>query len=303
MKILNRVHLSGLRAVEAVGRLGGLAAAAREMGVTPGAVSQQIQRTEAALGRALFSREGKGLSLTALGEEVCARLTAGMTELSRAVALAEARDPGALTISVAPIFASKWLVWHLARYREVDPGVRVRIDADVGLVDPNTADVDACVRVGPGGWPDVTAERMLDQEVFPVCSPAIAERLNSPADLGTVPIIRDRYSMFSWDVWLAPNGQDKAMLGDGPVYSDGALCLDAAIAGQGVFLGWEPLASHALASGQVIAPFADRYKTGAAYWFVTAKTHRANPHVSRFRDWLKAELRATVDARATSGRS
>lgn len=294
MKNLNRVHLSGLRAVEAVGRLGGLAAAADELGVTPGAVSQQLQRTEEALGRTLFHREAKGLKPTALGAQVCARLTEGMNELSRAVALAEARDETILTVSVAPIFASKWLVWHLTRYREIDPGVRVRIDADVGLVDPNTEDVDACVRVGPGGWPGVRAEWMLDQQVFPVCHPGMAGQLRTPADLAGVPVVRDRYAMFDWDVWLKPNGLDQSILGEGPVYSDGALCLDAAIAGQGVFLAWEPLASHALASGQIVAPFPDRYGTGDAYWFVTAGAARPSPHVARFGDWLKAELASSV---------
>jgi LysR family glycine cleavage system transcriptional activator len=301
MKNLNRVHLSGLRAVEAVGRLGSLAAAADELAVTPGAISQQIQRTEEALGRALFSREGKGLRLTPLGEEIGVRLTAGMTELSRAVALAEDDPQGVLTVSVAPIFASKWLVWQLAGFRKADPEVRVRIDADVGLVDPNIADVDVCVRVGKGNYPGVKAEWMLDQQVFPVCHPALAERLKAPADLAKVPIVRDRYAMFDWDVWLKPNGLDTSALGEGPIFSDGALCLDAAIAGQGVFLAWEPLASHALASGQVVAPFPDRYPTGHSYWFVTGMTRRPNPHVARFRDWLKAELAASVGG--LSGRS
>jgi len=294
MKNLNHVHLSGLRAVEAVGRLGSLAAAADELGVTPGAVSQQLQRTEDALGQALFAREAKGLRLTSLGTEICARLTAGMTELSRAVALAEQRSQDVLTVSVAPIFASKWLVWKLDGFRKADPEVRVRIDADVGVVDPNTADVDVCVRVGKGNYPGVKAEWMLDQEVFPVCHPVLAEQLKTPADLAKVPIVRDRYAMFDWDVWLEPNGLDKSVLGEGPMFSDGALCLDAAIAGQGVFLAWEPLASHALASGQVVAPFPDRYPTGDSYWFVTGVARRPNPHVARFHDWLKAELAASV---------
>ena len=64
MKNLNRIHLNGLRAIEAVGRLGTLRRAADEMGVTPGAVSQQIQKTEQLLGRVLFERLPKGLTPT-----------------------------------------------------------------------------------------------------------------------------------------------------------------------------------------------------------------------------------------------
>jgi DNA-binding transcriptional LysR family regulator len=290
MKNLNRVHLSGLRAVEAVGRLGNLSAAAEELGVTIGAVSQQVQRTEAALDRTLFTREPKGLWPTPTGSKICARLTAGMTELSRAVAIAEDHAESVLTISVAPIFAARWLVWRLSRFREIDPDVRVRIDADASLVDPNTSDVDACIRVGPGDWPGVQAEWLLEQRIFPVCHPDWARKLKSPADLRSVPVVRESHGMFDWDAWLKPNGLEKSALGDGPVYSDGSLCLDAAIAGQGVAMVWETLASHALETGQVVAPFPDRIGTGHSYWFVTGRNTRTTKQAVRFREWLKAEL-------------
>lgn len=294
MRNLNRVHLSGLRAVEAVGRLGNLAAAAEELGVTPGAVSQQIHRTEEALGRSLFARRPKGLEMTALGAEICRRLTTGMAELSRAVALADERADMTLTVTTAPIFASKWLVWRLAKFHAQVPGVRVRIDADATLTDPEAANVDVCIRVGRGDWPGVDCEHLLDQRVFPVCHPDMAEKLTTPADLARVPIIRDEHAMFSWDVWLKPNGLDASILGEGPLYSDGALCLDAAAAGQGVFLGWETLAADSIRMGRLVAPFPDRYETGDSYWFVTGRGVRPNRNVRLFRDWLREELDKSV---------
>ncbi|TCD15009.1 LysR substrate-binding domain-containing protein [Oricola cellulosilytica] len=290
MKILNRVHLSGLRAVEAVGRLGSLAAAADELGVTVGAVSQQVQRTEASLGKTLFVRQGKRLRLNAVGEAACSHLTAGMTELASAVRLVRNETQDVLTVSVAPLFAGRWLVWRLNHFHEAYPSVRIRVDADVALVDPNTSDVDVCIRVGNGDYPGVNVEHLLDHRVFPVCSPEIGQRLKAPADLVNVPVIRETKSLFDWRVWLEPNGVDEASLCDGPVYSDGALCLDAAIAGQGVFLAWETLASDALDAGRLVAPFDDRRSTGLAYWFITAKRHKPSRHAMAFRDWLKAEL-------------
>ena len=301
MNNLNRVHLSGLRAVEAVGRLGTLAAAAGELGVTVGAVSQQVLRTEEALGRPVFERAARGLRKTALGEDVCARLTAGMNELSRAVALAEERASGVLTISVAPIFASKWLVWKIAGFRALEPDTRVRIDADVEVIDPGLGDVDVCIRVGRGGWPGVTAERLIDHRIAPVCHPDFAARLKTPEDLKTVPVIREMHPLYDPDTWLKPHGLSKDELGDGPVYSDGALGLDAAIAGQGVFMAWETLAADALARGCVVEPFPGRIATGISYWFVTAEGVRLPPLVRRFRDWLKAELKDT--AAGLNGRS
>lgn len=290
MRNLNRFHLNGLRALEAAGRLGNLRAAAEELGVTIGAVSQQILKAEEQFGRPLFERHPKGLKATAFGQDVLRYLSAGFAEISTGVALAERRREGVLTVSVAPVFASKWLVWRLQRFREQYPDIRIRIDADVALVDPGSSDVDVCIRVGRGGWPNVRAEKLLDQLVFPVCSPAMGESLRHPRDLATVPIVREPTPMFGWNAWLGPNGLDESILGDGPVFSDASLCLDAAVAGQGVFLGWETLACDAIAMGRLVAPFPDRYETGISYWFVTARSAPLIRAVSAFREWLTSEL-------------
>jgi DNA-binding transcriptional LysR family regulator len=74
------------------------------------------------------------------------------------------------------------------------------------------------------------------------------------------------------------------------VFSDASLCLDAAVAGQGVFLGWETLACDAIAMGRLAAPFPDRYGTGISYWFVTSRSAPSTRAVGAFRDWLKSEL-------------
>lgn len=301
MKILNRFHLNGLRAVEAAGRLGSLRAAAEELGVTIGAVSQQVLKAEEQFGRPIFERQPRGLKPTPFGKEVLAYLSAGFTEIAAGVALTERRREDVLTVSVAPVFASKWLVWRLQRFNKLHPAVRIRIDADVALVDPNSSDVDVCIRVGWGNWAHVRAEKLIDQHVFPVCSPALAEQLRVPSDLARVPVVREPAPMFGWDAWLAPNGLDQSILGDGPVFSDASLCLDAAVAGQGVFLAWETLACDAIAFGRLVAPFPDRYATGIAYWFVTARAHAPTRAAIAFRDWLRGEL-ATMERESAAPR-
>ena len=253
-------------------------------------MSQQVRKAEEQFGRPVFERHPKGLRPTPFGHEILRYLSAGFAEIAAGVALADRRREGVLTVSVAPVFASKWLVWRLQRFREQHPSIRIRIDAEVALVDPDASDVDVCIRVGRGNWPNVRAERLLDQLVFPVCSPALAQQLRHPRGLADVPIIREPTPMFGWDAWLGPNGLDEMILGDGPVFSDASLCLDAAIAGQGVFLGWETLACDAIAMRRLSAPFPDRYATGIAYWFVTSRSAPVTRAVAAFRDWLKAEL-------------
>jgi LysR family transcriptional regulator, glycine cleavage system transcriptional activator len=290
MRVLNRLHLNGLRAVEAVGRLGGLKAAADELGVTPGAVSQQIQKVESQLGRPLFARGARGLVPTSLGAEVMVHLSAGFSELARGVERGLERGPKALVVSVAPVFASKWLVWRLKAFNDTHPDLRVRMDATTTIIDPNTSDVDLCIRVFFGTPPGRNVSKLLEQRIFPVCSPAIAETIRTPKDLRGVPVIRDSLSRFGWDLWLDRLGLAESDLTDGPSFSDAALCLDAAIAGQGIFLAWETLANDAMARGQVIAPFDGRLKTGAAYWLVAKEHSDKAGDVAKFSDWLRAEL-------------
>src|ERR1700761_6799166 len=113
MKNLNAVHLNGLRALEAVGRLGSLQSAAEELGVTIGAISQQVIKAESQLGRQIFERTPKGMVATDAGVGILARLGEGFQALSEAVMAAQHRDDTILTISVAPVLAARWLVHRL----------------------------------------------------------------------------------------------------------------------------------------------------------------------------------------------
>ncbi len=290
MRNLNRIHLNGLRAIEAVARLGNLRKAADEMGVTPGAVSQQIQKAESQLGRILFIRNPKGLSPTPQAADIIQHLTTGMAELSKAVSMADHRTDDILTVSVAPVFAGKWLVWRLKDFNEKFPNIRIRVDATHDMANPNTSDVDVCIRVGKGQWPDVDAEKLIIHRVFPVCSPEIAAEISSIEDLSQTPIIQDRKAMFGWNIWLHSHGDTKINLASGPTFSDGSLCLDAAIAGQGVFLAWDTLAGDALDAGQLVTPFKGRSPTGLAYWFIVGKNAKKTKNILNFEHWLKDAL-------------
>lgn len=294
MRNLNSVHLNGLRALEAVGRLGSLQAAAEELGVSIGAVSQQVIKAEAQLDRTIFERTPKGMLATEAGAPLLATLNEGFAHLSRAVALAQRRDDSILTISVAPVFAARWLVYRLDRFAEHHPDINLRMDATMKLVDPALCDVDIGIRVGDGRWPDVKAELLLEQEVFPVCTPSMAERLREPADLLALPAIIDGRAMFGWDVWMRAAGLEGAALETRHVFNDASLCLDAAIAGQGVMLAWQTLAGYALQQGQLVAPFGIRARTGFGHYFVTAHGVREPKKVRDFKAWIRAEMAETL---------
>jgi LysR family transcriptional regulator, glycine cleavage system transcriptional activator len=290
MKNLNRIPLSCLRAVEAVARLGGVTAAAEELGVTPGAVSQQVLRAEQVLGLLLFERHSRGMVPTARGGEVTDILSQGFARLSAAVDRARPEAATTLTVSVAPVFAARWLIWRLPQFQAAHPDLRVRLDARNALADPSAGEADVCIRVGRGGWPRAEAEKLFDQIIFPVAAPDLAAKISTPADLAHLPVIMEPNAGFSWQDWLVPEGYPEAALGSGPEFSNSSLCLDAVISGAGVFLAFETLAADALARGTIAAPFVGRHRTGNSYWLVTAQNQRMTPAVRAFADWLRHEI-------------
>lgn len=287
------VGLNGLRAVEAVGRLGSLRGAADELGVSVGAVSQLVLKCEAQLGRPVFERTSRGIVPTAFGRALLSQLTAGFQTIDAAIGLARRHAEQVLVISVAPVFASKWLVPRLASWSRRHPKVTVRLDASVALVDIDASDVDLAIRVGDGKWPGVKAEFLLAQEIFPVCAPAVAAKLKDPRDLYDATIIRDANTTLTWDMWLGPLGLDAGRLAERHSFTDASLALDAAIAGHGVLLAWPTLAADAMRAGQLVAPFTERVATGIAYWLVTSATRREPKTVKDFKAWIREEIKAT----------
>ncbi len=289
MTTLNQVHLNGLRAVECVLRGGSLQKAADELGVTASAVSQQIARTEAQLDRKLFERTSTGLTPTSFGQALGRKLTAGFEELAAAVALAS-DDDNKLNISVAPAFASRWLVQRLMRHFRLYPDVWVRMDASPKLIDLDHSDVSAAIRLGKGDWPGVRAELLFEVQEFPVCAPEIAKDLHRIEDLARTHVITDDNSMLGWEAWFEAAGIPPIKLLDGAHYSDPTLVLEAAIAGHGIMLAWDLLAGEALADGRLVAPFGAKAAAGLGYYVCTSARRQPDIKTRNFIRWLRDEV-------------
>jgi LysR family glycine cleavage system transcriptional activator len=295
MQNLNAIPLSALRAIEAIARNGTLSHAAKELGVTASALSQRLAKAEAALGQTLFIRTSSGLRPTQLCAEVAPRLTHAISELSSIVSDVHAVKADSLTVSVAPIFASRWLVWRIKEFHEQNPGINLRVVPTADVVDLNRSEVDIGIRVGEAREIGKGGAKLLDQRVFPVCSPDIAQCVHTPADLLNFPVIRENEKLYGWKSWLLDQDMAGQDVPSGPTYADASLCLDAAMTGQGVFMAWETLACDALERGQISAPFDQRSLTGATYWFVTSHHSARKLSVKKFKNWLETELACSVN--------
>lgn len=289
MPSLNRVHLNGLRAVECVLRAGSLQKAADELGVTASAVSQQVARTEAQLGRKLFERTAAGLAATEFGAAFGRKLTAGFDELAAAVAMTD--ESNQLVISVAPAFASRWLMPRLMRHFRLYPDVMLRIDASPKLVDLDHSDVAAAIRLGDGRWPGVRAELLFEILEFPVCTPKMARKLTRIEDLANAWVITDDNSMIGWDKWFEAAGTAPVPMQQGAHFSDPMLVMESVLAGHGIMLAWDLLAGEALRDGRLVAPFGVTAATGLGYYVCTSARRAPEQKVRNFCRWLQEEVR------------
>lgn len=283
-----KLPLNALRAFEAVAAHLSFTEAARSLDVTTAAVSSHIKSLEEFLETPLFVRHSRSVRLTPQGARLLPGVQRGMGELTRAVEhLRQDRTSGLLNISLLGSFLQKWLLPRLGDFHQRHPEVDLRFSASRELVDFMQTDFHAAVRYGAGQWPQLRAERMLDDWVFPVTSPALLAKLgpiNTLGDLHKYPLLHSAGE--PWKDWLRRVGGDTTRAERGPVLDDSVAALNAAEQGQGLALARWSLVAGDLASGRLVRPSAQSVRQQHSYYFVAPAHHFELPKVIRFRDWL-----------------
>lgn len=294
-------NLNALRAFESVARHLSYVHAANELSVTPAAVGQLVRGLEEMLGVTLFHRSQSGsarLVLTDEGRAAIPDLQAGFDHLSAAVERLKARSSrDAITVTVPAGFADKWLLSRIERFQAQYPEYELRLDTNDRIVDFTTARVDVGLRYGAGLWPGLSATWLLDDDFFPVCSPALLAAnplLNTLDGLRHQSLIhdvsmRDDPIFPTWRTWLANAGIDNIDLERGLQINDSAAVIQAAIAGTGVALGRSVLVANDLTAGRLVRPCGAALTCAFAYYIVHREEAGSAPAVIAFKEWLLAE--------------
>lgn len=281
--------LAALRVFEAAGRHGSFSGAARELGVTPSAVSHGVRTLEDRLGVALFRRDARGLSLTPAGEDLLAEATRAFDGLGRVMErLTGSRGRTGLRISAAPTFAARWLLPRLPRLRRDHPGVSVTISTEQGWVELGDGRFDLAIRMaeqpaGPGDW-----HRLAPVSLVPVAAPAHAG-LTIAAALARLAAIHVTSAKMDWASWSAQQGAPMPDPARGLRFDTVHMAIDAAAQGLGVVLARLPACNDDLSAGRVVA-LAEPVEIGTSYWLVARPGALRQSNARLFAAWLKGEL-------------
>ncbi|HEX3536224.1 MAG TPA: transcriptional regulator GcvA [Stellaceae bacterium] len=290
--------LSALRAFEAAARLQSFSRAADELNVTPAAISHQIHALEGDLGVKLFHRLNRAVELTPSARVLLPGLSEAFAGIQASVRRLRAHnDTGTLTVTASPSLAAKWLVPRLHRFQERHPAIDVRISASDDVVDLSKGDFDLAIRYGTGRYPGLHVETLLQNEVFPACSPRLlgaGPPLRTPDDLAHHALIHDQAVdrdplAPTWAMWLKAAGVTCVPPASGLSFSAGYLALDAAISGHGVVLAYSSIAADDIAAGRLVRLFSLSLPDLFAYYIVTAPGALERAKVKAFRDWLREE--------------
>lgn len=250
----------------------------------------------------LFLRSSSGrvrLVPTEAAERALPDIRAGFDRLALGLErLKEGSASGVLTVAVSPAFAAKWLLPRIESFQTAWPDTDVRLDTNLKPVDFVAQRVDIGVRYGMGSWPGLTAEKMMDEEVYPVCSPQLLRehwRLKKPNDLAQETLIHD-LSMDShtdfptWDAWLEKAGVADVPTTRGMKINNSAAVLQAAIEGHGIALARSVMARDDLTAGRLVRLFPEvTFASTLAYYVVYRPECSSLPRLVAFRDWLLKE--------------
>lgn len=284
--------LNALRAFEAAARMESFAKAADEIGVTAGAVTQQIRQLEATLGFAVFRRLPQGVALTDAAREALPRLTRGFDMLGQAVQiLREAQPHRPLAIAALPCIAQLWLSPRLPVLQAAFPDLQISIAAMEEPPDPQRDPYDLSLFYREAA-PHSDGLQLADDAILPVCAPSLAAKLSSPADLARQTLLHDAVWRGDWACWLAFAALGaKVDPSRGPAFSLYSLALDACLSGSGVLMGRMSLVGSHLATGRLVAPFPQAMPTPDRLTLATATATGAHPRRAEIMDWLAGSAR------------
>lgn len=288
--------LKALQAFDALGRTGSVALAAADLGVTPGAISQQLRKLEEAVEARLVEHDGRGLRLTPLGTTYHAQIRQGFAAFADAAATLREASADVIVLSCLTTVLGKWIGRRMRDWTALEATARVSLVGSDAEPDLAQGGVDMRIYYGGRRHPPHHAELFVDH-VVPVCAPALIEgrHPSGPDDILRFPLLH-----IAWDPRFGANpgwAEWGRLIGAQPpaanlTYGLSGSAIDAALAGQGFVLGQIAFIGPELETGKLVVPFDLRLPLPEPYYLAWNPDSLRKTGARAFHRWLLGEGRA-----------
>jgi len=288
--------ITALRTLEAATRHNNFSQAAKELNITPSAVSHQIRKLEKMWALNLFERRTRQVAQTRSGQEIATLVRQFLFNIKRTVKdLQDEVERKPLRINTMTSFAYKWLVPRLDAFHKKNPDIEVWISTSNKLSNFATESFDTVIRLGAGEYPGLHSTFLLGDFVFPVCSPSLAKNLKNqlkkPADLLKQKLLYriEDESAPTWIHWFSQAGVQDPVLPKGPKFPDTNTALLAAMGNQGIALARSSLVHEELLDGRLVKLFDIIFQSPINYYLVCPQGSENTPEITAFRNWITEE--------------
>ncbi|NVK44016.1 MAG: LysR family transcriptional regulator [Oceanospirillaceae bacterium] len=299
--------LIALSYFEVAARTKSFAKAAKELNVTPAAISHQVKALEEYLGVELFVRHHRRVSLTPAARSSLPELHEGFQVLADAVDKIRmySEERSVITVCAEPLFATKWIVPRLHRFYARCPEAEVRLQASLHSVDQaresgfgvsqlKRAGIDVSVRLGYGDYEDLELHRLMNLDLVPMAKPGLVSAGETTELLKPYPLLCDRTlarfeDLCGWREWFRQQDYEDLKSFKVLQFGNGLLALEAAVAGQGMLLGSKDLLQAELEAGKLEVVVERPLQCAQAYYVVSPGLNRERPIAGEFREWVLEE--------------
>lgn len=282
-----------LLCLEASARLKSFTAAAKELHLTQGAVSRQVQGLEHRLGVTLFVRQREALVLTPAGRYYLEEVGPLLQRLDRATAsvMALKGRGGALALSVGASVGSYWLIPRLPAFTREHGEITLSLATRVGPVDFGSSPVDASLEFGDGRRSGLHNEFVLPLAGGPYAAPAWIARHGKAVTARTPrsALIHHTTAPEAWTEWFELDRIEGEPGNEGPSFELMSMALNAAVAGMGVVLLPRFMADDAVATGKLKRLSRREWRSSRGYYLVYPPVSSELPALKVFREWLLAQ--------------
>lgn len=289
--------LASLLPFETAARLGSFSKAAHELHITQAAISRQIRCLEQDLGIQLFRRSNRAVFLTEDGRRFQDTLSAALHSVGEAAVSLRASTDGQRVVLLCQLCeAFHWLMPRLADFQARHPEIEIQLVTSTFPIGEFTEPFDVAMQsTGRSGGGHSLAFTAAD-EVFPVCSPRYLEpekRLatRTLCNYTLLDYQAPRLDFMTWEQWLGALGHSGLVLQKRTCFDSYPLTLQAAVAAQGIALGWGRTCEALIEASVLARPFDESVLLPDAISVYTGQRASPRPEVHAVLAWLQDQLR------------